>query len=135
MRVLTELEMNEFNKTYDFLNYYIGTAAYKAKKIQEIKFDGSAANNEIIKFVNGFKNLHRIEELDITFKAHHTELQKINLMFNETTAAHKKAVMDRLIKYCFNNRVQPHRLRMRGWKNYQIIKDETPVIVEYGTAA
>ncbi|PHO10312.1 hypothetical protein CPG37_04500 [Malaciobacter canalis] len=135
MRVLTELELKEFQKTYDFLNYYIGSAASKAKKIQEIKFDGSVVNSEIIKFVNGFRNIFRIEELGMTFKSTHTELQKINLMFNETTKEHKNAVMDRLIKYCFNNKVQPHRLRMRGWKAYQVIKDETPVIVEYGTAA
>lgn len=134
MRVLTRTEMNEFEKTYNFLNYYIGFAAHMAKKVEQIKFDEKMANAEIIRFVNSFKNIYKIDESNLNLSSHN-ELQKINLLFNECTSNHKKIVMDRLINYCFNNRVQPYRLRMIGFKNYTIAKDVTPVVVEYETAA
>lgn len=135
MRVLTQLEKNEFEKTYAFLECYIGAAAHSAKKVSQIKFDGKSANAELLKFIGGFNNLHEVSELNLVFPHNYTELQKVNLMFNNINANHKEKVMNRLIAYCFNNRVQPHRLRMYGFKNYMIVKDEAPVIVEYGKAA
>lgn len=135
MRVLTELEKNEFNKTYDFLNHWVGTAAgIGAKKISEIRFDDRVANAEIIKFVNGIGRLTKVEELNLFFKGE-SEILKLRLIFNDATTENKKLAMDRLINYCFNNRVQPHKLRMRGFKNYSIKKEDVPVVVEFGAAA
>ena len=40
MRVLTKLEKQEFEKTFDFINHYIGTYSFMAKNVHELRFDG-----------------------------------------------------------------------------------------------
>ena len=123
MRVLTKLEKNEFSKTFDFINYYIGSAVHFGDgksnvSVTDIFFDGKRANEEIIKFIsNNFKSL-----------------KEVNNLFNNSTAEKYKATMDRLIAYCFRNRVQPHRLRMIDFDKYEIRKnDAIPVIYEFGS--
>ncbi len=120
MRVLTKLEKKEFEKTFDFINIWIGTAHwFEAKNIHNLRFDGQKANDEILKFIgNNFK-----------------DLKEVNDLFNESTPAFKESTMNRLIKYCFMNKVQPHRLRM-VFKDFEVYKpNNTPIVYEFGSAA
>ena len=117
MRVLTKLEKNEFAKTFYFIDTRIGTAVhFGAESIMDIYFDGKRANEEIIKFIsNNFKSL-----------------REVNDMFNGSHPGIYNSTMDRLIAYCFRNRVQPHRLRMIGFDSYEIKKNITvPVVYEF----
>lgn len=119
MRILAKWEQQEFEKTFDFINHYIGTAFwYDAKNVHNLRFDGKKANEEILKFIgNNFK-----------------DLKEVNQLFNNSTKALKQQTMERLIKYCFMNKVQPYRLRMIGFKDFDIFKvNDTPIIYEFGS--
>ena len=121
MRVLTKLEKREFEKTFDFINFYIGSSPYYgAKNVHDIRIDGKKLNDELLKFIgNNFK-----------------DLKEVNNLFNESTPKLKESTMNRLIKYCFMNRVQPHRLRMMDFKEYSIYKsNDIPVVYEFGSVA
>lgn len=114
MRVLTKLEMNEFNKTFDFIDGYIGTASrLGANNIHQIRFDGNVVPVELMKFANNFKNLKEISNL-----------------FNNSTSKLRQSTMQRLIKYCFANRVQPYKLRVI-FKEYLILDEPKPIIYEF----
>lgn len=119
MRVLTKLEKQEFEKTFDFINHYIGTYSFMAKNVHELRFDGKKANEEILKFIsNNFK-----------------DLKEVNHLFNDSTKALKKETMERLTKYCLLNKVQPHMLRM-SFKEFDVYKaNEVPMIYEFGSNA
>ena len=119
MRVLTKLEQQEFEKTFDFINHYIGTYSFMAKNVHELRFDGKKANEEILKFIgNNFK-----------------DLKEVNHLFNDSTIALKQQTMERLIKYCFMNKVQPHKLRM-SFKEFDVYKaNDVPMIFEFGSNA
>lgn len=83
MRILTQLEKQEFEKTFDFINHYIGTYSFMAKNVHELRFDGKKANKEILKFIgNNFK-----------------DLKEVNCLFNESTKALKQQTMERLTKF------------------------------------
>jgi len=129
---LTKAQMEEFNKTYTFLNHWVGSMADKADNIDELRFDGMLPNNEIMRFVRSFNHKFEIPELGYKF-TYQSELKRINVLFNNTTKEHKNKVMKMLINYCFQHRVQPHRLRMR-FKIFNIVKNETPTVYEYGAA-
>ena len=54
-------------------------------------------------------------------------------MFNESRKALKQQTMERLTKYCFMNKVQPHRLRM-SFKEFDVYKaNDVPMIFEFGS--
>lgn len=121
MRVLAKWEQEEFEKTFNFINYYIGASYWlDAKNVHNLRFDGKKANDEILKFIsNKFK-----------------DLKEVNLLFNESTPALKQSTMDRLIKYCFLNKIQPHRLRMIGFKDFDIFKNyDVPMVYEFKEVA
>ena len=120
MRVLAKWEQEEFEKTFNFINYYIGTSYWlDAKNVHNLRFDGKKANDEILKFIgNNFK-----------------DLKEVNLLFNESTPALKQSTMNRLIKYCFLNKVQPYRLRM-SFKEFDVFKqNDIPMVYEFGSNA
>lgn len=119
MRVLAKWEQEEFNKTFDFVNHYIGTYSFMAKNVHELRFDGKKANEEILKFIgNNFK-----------------DLKEVNCLLNESTRAVKAKTMERLIKYCFMNKVQPHKLRM-SFKEFDVFKqNDIPMVYEFGSNA
>ncbi len=133
MRVLTKAEKKEFNKTYDFLNIWVGSMAVNADRIDELRFDGVAPGYELMKFIRGFNNIFKVDELGFTF-TNQSELKRINVLFNNSTKEHREIVMNRLIKYCFSNKVQPYKLRV-AFKDFSIVKNETPTVYEYGRAA
>lgn len=120
MRVLTKLEKKEFEKTFNFINLWIGTAHwFEAKNVHSLRFDGQKANEEILKFIsNNFK-----------------DLKEVNHLFNDSYPALKQSTMDRLIKYCFTNKIQPHRLRME-FKNFDVFKiNDIPLVYEFNGVA
>ena len=119
MRVLAKWEQEEFSKTFDFINHYIGTYSFMAKNVHELRFDGKKANEEILKFIgNNFK-----------------DLKEVNHLFNDSYPALKQSTMDRLIKYCFMNKVQPYKLRMI-FKEFDIFKQiDIPMVFEFGSNA
>ena len=108
MRVLTKAEKREFELTFDFINHYVGSLYFDgAKKIQDIKIDGGRMPDKLTTFiVDKFKN----------------DIKKVNIWFNNTTEKRKETVLNSLIKYCFENRVQPHELRVIGFKTIQVQK-------------
>lgn len=116
MRTLAKWEKEEFEKTFNFINYYIGTSYWlNANTIHNLRFDGQKANPELLRFIdNNFK-----------------DLKEVNLTFNESSPELKQSTMNRLIKYCFLNKVQPHRLRM-FFKEFTIFKpNEIPIVYEF----
>lgn len=121
MRTLTDLELREYEKTFDFISFYIGCARFmKAKSIHDIRFDNAKPPSRLISFIT---------------KHFQDNLVKVNLAFNETTQDRKKEMIQRLITYCFNNRVQPYKLRVIGFKSYHVEKSVEPeVSVYYGAA-
>lgn len=133
MRILTKLEQKEFDKTYDFLNHWVGSMLTQADKIDELRFDGMMPNSELIKFARKINNTSNFDELNLFF-TNQSELYKINRLFNDKTNHHKNLVMKRLINYCFANKVQPHRLRM-NFKEFSVVRNETPIVYEYGRVA
>ncbi len=133
MRILTKPEIQEFEKTFYFLNVWVGSMHINANSVSELRFDGFPPGAELIKFARGINNLFKVEELDLYFNANDSELRRINVLFNFTNAKKKEVAMNRLVKYCFNNRVQPSRLRF-AFKTFSIVKNEDPEIYEYGAA-
>lgn len=137
MRVLTKAEQNEFNKTYDFLNCYVGMACnYGAKKATQIRINGALVNRELIDFVNAIEKLEYFEELDfVSYEfSKLTGLEKINRIFNDTTKERKQLAMNRLVRYCFNKKVQPYRLRHVGEiKDYFVAEISAPISIEYAS--
>jgi len=119
MRVLAKWEQEEFSKTFDFINHYIGTYSFMAKNVHELRFDGKKANEEILKFIgNNFK-----------------DLKEVNHLFNDSYPDLKQSTMDRLIKYCFMNKVQPYKLRMI-FKEFDVFKQiDIPMVFEFGSNA
>lgn len=138
MRVLTQIEKNEFKKTFDFLNLYVGIA-YNYNKgkasIYDIRYNGSPAPVELIKFCNAIGKVQEIPELDIKFGLQ-TDLLKISILFNETSKHHIDAVMDRLVKYCFKNKVQPSSLRVERDKDFtfNVVESSEPEIEVYSNS-
>lgn len=120
MRVLTQIEMREFRKTFEFLNLYVGSA-YTYNKgnstVHDLRYNGSPAPLELIKFCKNIGKVKEIPELNIKFGIQN-ELLKMSILFNETSAKHKEVVMNRLIKYCFKNKVQPSSLRVERDKDF-----------------
>lgn len=120
MRVLAPWEKSEFEKTFKFIDHYIGTSCWlDAKNVHNLRFDGKKANEEILKFIgNNFK-----------------DLKEVNQLFNDSYPALKQSTMDRLIKYCFMNKVQPYRLRMI-FKEFDVFKmNDIPMVFEFGSNA
>lgn len=111
-RPLNKLEMNEFERTFDFIDHYVGSFYHYLKEkypddkpsIYDIKVDGEKLPQKLIKFITGvFKD----------------NLYEVNLRFNDTV---KEEKIPSLIKYCFDNRIQPHELRCRNFKEIAISK-------------
>jgi hypothetical protein len=119
MRILAKWDKEEFSKTFDFINHYIGTYSFMAKNVHELRFDGKKANEEILKFIgNNFK-----------------DLKEVNHLFNDSYPDLKQSTMDRLIKYCFMNKVQPYKLRMI-FKEFDVFKQiDIPMVFEFGSNA
>lgn len=135
MRVLTQIEKNEFRKTFDFLNLYVGSAyTYNKGKasIYDLRYNGTPAPVELINFCNAISKVQEIPELNIKF-GFQTDLLKISILFNETSKRHIESVMDRLVKYCFKNKVQPSRLRVERDKDFSfnVIELNEPDIKVY----
>lgn len=86
-----------------------------AKNVHELRFDGKKANEEILKFIgNNFK-----------------DLKEVNHLFNDSRKALKAKTMERLVKYCFMNKVQPYRLRM-SFKEFDVFKqNDIPMVYEF----
>lgn len=140
MKTLTDLEYKEFEKTFDFIDNYIGCAVhYGAKSIYNIKFDNKVVNEELILFVNdcsklGFINIEDKEENKNIFNKY-SPLHKINALFNSHTTKHKRNTIQRLIRWCYKNKIQPHRLRVLNFKEYivqtAISKQDEVIIYEF----
>ena len=132
MKVLNKLEMQEFEKTFNFLNNYIGSSASFTNSIYNLRVNGNPLNTEIVNFVNTFSKLNSVDEIGVVFLPHHNPLQKINLVFNDVSKARKDKIIQRLIKYCFKAKIQPHRLRMSvnefSVNNYE---KEQPIVTEF----
>lgn len=103
MRVLTHQEKKEFEKTYNFINIYIGSSYAYCDSIHELRFDGCRVTQELVKFIQSFKSL-----------------KEVSYYFNNLSKDHVKKTMDRLIKYCFNNKVQPSKLRVLNFSKFTI---------------
>jgi len=119
MEALRDYELLEFEKTFDFINYYVGSFYWLLKdnkqkpSIHDIRVDGQKLPNEIIKFTTDvFKD----------------NLEQVNLRFNDVV---KKEKLPSLIKYCFDNRIQPHQLRCRGFRDISVHEIEVKE-VSYG---
>lgn len=54
MRVLTKLEQREFDKTFNFLNHWIGSAYWydNVNSLHDLRFDGKRVNLEIFEMIN-----------------------------------------------------------------------------------
>lgn len=138
MRVLTQAEMKEFEITFDYLNNYIGGFAdwkYKKTTIYDLKINGMPLPNEILTFSRSLEKLNSVDELNIKFNSSLNSLHKINILFNDSTEDRKKIVMQRLISYCFNAKVQPYKLRVeevRNGKRYfvspNVVKKDEPIV-------
>ena len=108
MRVLTQAERNEFEKTFNFINYYVGSLYHDgAKQIHDIKIDGGRMPEKLTTFIVGKFN---------------NDIRKVNLWFNNTNAKRKETMMKKLIDYCMTNRIQPHELRVTGFKSIEVQK-------------
>lgn len=136
MRVLTKAEKKEFERTYAFLDFYIGSFANQVENVSELRFDGLVANREILSFCKRMGNLKEFLEFGLEgYKfASLSEVKKINLIFNRVNAERKEIALQKLIDYCFNYKVQPHMLRMK-FDKFTIAKNEIPTIFEYQGAA
>ena len=138
MRVLTQAEMKEFEITFDYLNNYIGGFAdwkYKKTTIYDLKINGMPLPNELLAFSRSLEKLNSVDELNIKFNSSLNSLHKINILFNDSTEDRKKIVMQRLISYCFNAKVQPYKLRVeevRNGKRYfvspNVVKKDEPIV-------
>ena len=138
MRILTQAEMKEFEITFDYLNNYIGGFAdwkYKKTTIYDLKINGMPLPNEILTFSRSLEKLNSVDELNIKFNSSLNSLHKINILFNDSTEDRKKIVMQRLISYCFNAKVQPYKLRVeevRNGKRYfvspNVVKKDEPIV-------
>jgi len=119
MRVLTNLEMREFEKTYHFLQNYIGVASIYVKSPYRIKFDGKILNRELLDFISLFDRVKSMPELG--FKSLHnlTALEKITLIFNGVSQSKKNIAIQKLINYCFKNQIQPYKLRVDGFNDVE----------------
>jgi len=52
MRVLTKLEKKEFEKTFNFINLWVGTAHWlEAKNVHNLRFVYYVKTTEILKFI------------------------------------------------------------------------------------
>lgn len=142
MRVLTQAEMKEFEKTFDYLNNYIGGFAdwkYKKITIYDLKINGMPLPNEILTFARSLEKLNSVDELNIKFNSSLNSLHKINILFNNSKIEDEKnIVLQRLISYCFKAKVQPHKLRVeevRNGKYYfvapNVVKKDEPIVAVF----
>ncbi|MFV7791265.1 hypothetical protein ACNSOP_09100 [Aliarcobacter lanthieri] len=117
MRVLTYVEKREFEKTYSFLQDYIGTASFSVKSPYRIKIDGEHLSRELLDFINVFEKVNDMPELGFESLKGLTGLAKINLIFANTNEKRKDIAMQKLINYCFKKQVQPYKLRAYKFKS------------------
>jgi len=133
MRVLTYLEMQEFEKTYHFLENYIGIACFYVKSPYRIKFDGKIVSRELLDFISLFDKVNFLHELDFKSLYNLTALEKINAIFNNVNQKRKNIAMQKLINYCFKNQIQPYKLRVNGFKDVEFEMDYKEPEVETTT--
>ena len=107
MRTLTDKELREYKKTFDFLNNYIGVAYYlqDCESMFDILINEKPLPDEIKEYIK---------------KEHNSKLLNVHTSFNESTTEHKNKTMQNLIRYCNTNRVQPSKLRVIGIKDFRI---------------
>lgn len=112
MQVLNKYEQREFDYTFEFIAR-VGSLAWLKKnlKVTDISSDTKPLPTALIYFV---KN-----KMD-------NDLKKVNLWFNDVR---KKETMKSLIKYCFENKIQPSELRDNGILSYS--EHEAPTVVVY----
>lgn len=139
MRTLTQAELKEFEKTFDYLNGHIGGFAdwkYKKTTIYDLKVNGMPLPTEILNFARSLEKLNSLDELNMKFDSSHNSLHKINLLFNNSKIEEEKnIVLQRLIAYCFKAKVQPYKLRVeevRNGKYYfiapSVVKKDEPIV-------
>jgi len=133
MRVLTKLEMREFERTYHFLENYIGVASIYVKSPYRIKFDKKIVSRELLDFISLFDRVKFLHELG--FKSLHnlTALEKINVIFTNVSEERKDIAMQKLINYCFKNQIQPYKLRVDNFQNVEYEMDYKEPKVETTT--
>lgn len=110
MRVLTHQENKEFQKTYDFIKIYIGCSHAYCDSVHELRFDSYRVSHELVKFLGNFRNL-----------------KEVSYYFNDISKDHVKKTMKKLIDYCFNNKIQPSKLRVSEFKSYTVERE----VIEY----
>jgi len=133
MRVLTKLEMREFEKTYHFLENYIAVACFYVKSPYRIKFDGKIISRELFDFISLFDKVNFLHELDFKSLYNLTALEKINVIFTNVSQERKDIAMQKLINYCFKNQIQPYKLRVDGFSNLEFEMDYKEPKVETTT--
>ena len=110
MQVLSKYEQREFDYTFEYIAR-VGSLAWLKKdlKVTDILSDKKTLPAGLIYFIRTKMN---------------NDLKKVNLWFNDVR---KKETMKSLIKYCFDNKIQPYDLRDRGILSY--LDYETPAVV------
>ncbi len=107
MRTLTPLEIREYEKTYSFLNHYIGATYYlpNCESMHDILINNKPLPEDIKMYIN---------------TEHNGKLWNIHMTFNGSSDEHKRNSMQKLISYCNKNRVQPSKLRVIGIEEFRI---------------
>lgn len=114
MQVLSKYEQREFDYTFEFIAR-VGSLAWLEKdlKVADISCDKKPLPSTLIYFINNKMS---------------ADLKKVNLWFNDIR---KKETMKSLIKYCFENKIQPSTLRDYGILSFSVREKIVPVEIKY----
>lgn len=114
MQVLNKYEQREFNYTFEFIAR-VGSLAWLEKnlKVTDILSDQKTLPSSLIYFIR--------TKMD-------NDLKKVNLWFNDVR---KKETMKSLIKYCFENKIQPSELRDSGILSFNVNEKIAPIEIKY----
>lgn len=108
MQPLTKPQKQEFEKTFTFIDVYIGCSHYlkiigKNVTMYDIRIDGKILPLELTDMIN---------------EHFQGSLKKVNEFFN---GVNKENAIKFLMEYCYKHRIQPYKLRAIGEFSLNVI--------------
>lgn len=114
-QVLKKHEQKEFEKTREFIRNTVALFT-ETDNINRLTFDGKPANFNLTRFLKDEYN---------------GDLKKASYDFNSVNKNYVMFSMQKLIKWCFKNKIQPSSMRQQGLRGVREVTFNDYVETEY----
>lgn len=115
MNQLSKPQQKEFEKTREFIRNTVALFT-ETNNISRLTFDGKPANYNLTRFLQDEYN---------------GDLKKASYDFNSVNKNYVMYSMQKLIKWCFDNKIQPSSMRQQGLRGIREVTFNDYVETEY----